>query len=95
MLTSKEQRYLETYKLLLYKSPPNKYLCNPDDLDDDDYLDLRDFCAEHSVIDWMTGISILEAAQHIVDTAIENRNLNVNGEYTRDFICTWKYRGGC
>ena len=41
----------------------------------DEVMDLQDWCASNARPEWATGLSMIEAAELIVDQAIENANI--------------------
>ena len=51
-------------------------ICSFKELDDNDFLELQDFVCENAKPWWSTGIGILEAAEHIVEEAFANDNIN-------------------
>lgn len=64
--------YKEIFGLLLTEAPSDnlieQYLRG-------DHLPLQEFCADKSKIKWATGLSILDAADLIIEGAIENANI--------------------
>jgi hypothetical protein len=49
------------------------------ELDDETIGRLQDFCCEHARPSWATGESMMDAADLIVERAIENANINHEG----------------
>lgn len=49
--------------------------CRFDALTDAQKMELQDWCSVHCKPSWATGIGALEAAEHIVNCAIENANI--------------------
>lgn len=45
------------------------------ELDDDTFSDLQVWCAANSSVEWLVGISMIEAADTMVDEAIKNGNI--------------------
>ena len=43
---------------------------------DGDILDMQDWCSENASHNWMTGIGIIEAAESIVWTSVNNCNID-------------------
>ncbi len=44
-------------------------------LSDDVMQMLQDFCSEYAVLSWATGLSIMDAAELLVESALENDNI--------------------
>lgn len=57
------------------------------DLGDDDHLNLSDWCSFHAQPRWATGSGLLEAAEWIISTAVENANITVNEPTTTGREC--------
>ena len=69
--------YYETLEAITRAKPPEfcKGIFNSNELDDDQITELQDWCGCNSQPVWATGLGHLEAADHIVNVAIENRNI--------------------
>jgi hypothetical protein len=50
-------------------------LTNSEQLSDYQYNALRDYCSVHANPPWATGTGVIEAADHLVLSAIENGNI--------------------
>ena len=75
--------YKEVYILLLDKCPEDKYLRRLSDLNDTEFKYLQNFIGEHSLLQLYTNIGVMEAIEHIIETAICNENIkevNDHGE---------------
>jgi hypothetical protein len=46
---------------------------------DTDEESLQHFCAQHSRVHWLTGIGVIEAAYLLIETALENGNIDCDG----------------
>jgi hypothetical protein len=67
--------YKEVYNLLLDECPDEKYLKHISELTDFEFLYLQNYVGEHSKLESNTSIGIIEAVEHIVQTAIDNENI--------------------
>jgi len=69
------EAYTDLFMLMCGDEPPVKI---PDHierlgfLDDKDYEELQNFVADKVHLQWLTGIGVLEAMDHLVDEAINN-----------------------
>jgi len=62
----------------LSKDKPPKFVENvedSDELEDNEFNELQQWCLDNRRIPWATGISIIEAAESIVKNAIRNANI--------------------
>ena len=63
------------------KIPPDFVTgCDFRGLTDQQMVKLQDWCASNARFNWMTGIGVMEAAEKLVDSAIENGNILPSGE---------------
>ena len=69
--------YYEALKEITGHEPPKfcKGIFNTRELNEENYDILHQWCFDHSKPEWVTGISYLEAADHIVEEAISNGNI--------------------
>ena len=67
--------YKEVYNLLLDECPDDKYLKHVSDLTDSEFWYLQNYVGEHCKLESNTNIGIIEAVEHIVQTAIDNENI--------------------
>jgi len=67
--------FREALKVLIGKEPPMEVPPYGSHDMDDEVLRLQDWCAEHARPSWATGLSMIEAAELIVDQALENANI--------------------
>jgi len=74
-----ENPLYDVIKILTGKEPPNfvKGKTSTAELNDEEFLTLQDFCSENAVLNWLTGIGILEAADVLVEESINNGNIVV------------------
>jgi hypothetical protein len=73
-----ENFFKEALESLLEKQLPLQFALpsySTTSMVDQDYLVLQDFCATYAKPKWATGLSIIEAAEFIVTSAIENGNI--------------------
>lgn len=69
--------YYEALQSITRTEPPEfcKGIFNTSELDDEQIIELQDYCSLSRTLDWGTGIGILEAADHIVEEAVSNGNI--------------------
>ena len=72
-----ESPLYEALQSIVGKNPPDFVvgIYAARELSDDQMTELQDWCATHGKPEWTTGIGILEAAERIVDCAVENGNI--------------------
>lgn len=82
LITQDQPNYFrEAIKTVVGKYPP--MLVPPFGSKDmgDEVMELQDWCSENARPAWATGLSMIEAAELIVDQAIENANI-------REYLCS-------
>jgi hypothetical protein len=70
--------YQEAYSLFLEVTPPKRICRPPEQLTDEEYLELQDWCSEAGKRQWMTGIGVIEAVNGLVETSMENGLIDEN-----------------
>lgn len=75
--------FLEALQALVGKRPPAfcRGVYASRELDDDQIQRLQGWCADNARPAWATGLSMIEAADLIVDGAVENANIEPNKEF--------------
>ena len=77
-------KYLDYYKeifgLFLNEIPSDDLIMYGTSFDNEDYDEekmtlLQDFCSYNTKIEWTTGVSIIEAAENMLEDAINNGNI--------------------
>lgn len=68
--------FRDVLKLLCKKAPP-KFIkgYGEKNLTEDQHLALQDWASSNCGLFWLTGYGIIEAARHLVETAVENANI--------------------
>lgn len=67
--------FREALKALIGKYPPMDVPPYGSQLMGDKVTELQDWCSDNSNPPWATGLSMIEAAELIVDQALENANI--------------------
>jgi hypothetical protein len=69
--------FQEALKTIVGKDPPMLVPPYGSKAMGDEVLDLQDWCSDNARPEWATGLSMIEAAELIVDQALENANIKV------------------
>lgn len=79
LMKTKKQYYQDVFGLLVNGKIPDKILDDYiNDIGDDNYSPLANFVVNNirgEIMDWSTGIGIIEAVEHIYNEAVSNGNI--------------------
>lgn len=84
---TKEQVYRDAFYLFVDSIPEDVLQGYLNDTDGEGTLRLQFWCGENMkgwIMDWCTGIGIIEAVEHLVKVAIENGNIKFEKKYLCD-----------
>jgi len=75
----KVKYYKQLFKLFLKKVPPTKLIEKyvNKTYSREEFFEFQDFCSSNTKIEWVTGLSIIEAVERIYKDAIDNDNIQL------------------